>query len=411
MPPDGGRKDEPMSDHLFSGLKVIDCASWIAGPAAATIMSDFGADVIKIEPPGAGDPWRAPQRQRRGQRLLLAADVAQQTQPGDRPEARGRSRRAVSAGRGCRCVRHQLPAAGARSVEAGAGASAAAEPAADLRLVHRLWRGRRRSGEDRLRLHRLLGAHRADGRGAGRCGYAARALGARHGRPSQRHRPLCRDRHRAVPAREDRTRRRGAVLAAAERPVGQWLLRADAPVRRARAASADRASMRRTRSPTTIAAATAAGSSWRCSTRSGSCARCWPRSAARTWPTIRASPRRRRASRTPPRWSSNWMPCSPHATWRSGGRSSTAVGVTFGVVGTVDDVADDAQMQAIGALVPFADGRTLTVSSPFHLDGEAKVAPRRAPRSASTARTCCARPAIRPMRSAGCGRWACWPRS
>ena len=48
-----------MSDHLFAGLKVIDCASWIAGPAAATIMSDFGADVIKIEPPGAGDPWRA----------------------------------------------------------------------------------------------------------------------------------------------------------------------------------------------------------------------------------------------------------------------------------------------------------------------------------------------------------------
>ena len=48
-----------MTEHLFSDLKVIDCASWIAGPAAATIMSDFGADVIKIEPPGAGDPWRA----------------------------------------------------------------------------------------------------------------------------------------------------------------------------------------------------------------------------------------------------------------------------------------------------------------------------------------------------------------
>ncbi len=44
---------------LFAGLKVIDCASWIAGPAAATMLSDFGADVIKIEPPGAGDPWRA----------------------------------------------------------------------------------------------------------------------------------------------------------------------------------------------------------------------------------------------------------------------------------------------------------------------------------------------------------------
>jgi crotonobetainyl-CoA:carnitine CoA-transferase CaiB-like acyl-CoA transferase len=48
-----------MTESLFSGLKVIDCASWIAGPAAATMLSDFGADVIKIEPPGAGDPWRA----------------------------------------------------------------------------------------------------------------------------------------------------------------------------------------------------------------------------------------------------------------------------------------------------------------------------------------------------------------
>src|SRR5258708_8699051 len=48
-----------MTDGIFEGLKVIDCASWIAGPAAATILSDFGAEVIKIEPPGAGDPWRA----------------------------------------------------------------------------------------------------------------------------------------------------------------------------------------------------------------------------------------------------------------------------------------------------------------------------------------------------------------
>jgi crotonobetainyl-CoA:carnitine CoA-transferase CaiB-like acyl-CoA transferase len=43
---------------LFEGLKVIDCGSFIAAPAAATILSDFGADVIKIEPPGAGDPYR-----------------------------------------------------------------------------------------------------------------------------------------------------------------------------------------------------------------------------------------------------------------------------------------------------------------------------------------------------------------
>ena len=47
-----------MPSSLFSDLLVIDCASFIAGPAAATIMSDFGARVIKIEPPGAGDSYR-----------------------------------------------------------------------------------------------------------------------------------------------------------------------------------------------------------------------------------------------------------------------------------------------------------------------------------------------------------------
>jgi formyl-CoA transferase len=44
-------------DNIFSGLKVVDFASFIAGPGAATILSDFGADVIKVEPP-AGDLWR-----------------------------------------------------------------------------------------------------------------------------------------------------------------------------------------------------------------------------------------------------------------------------------------------------------------------------------------------------------------
>src|ERR1700742_206428 len=42
---------------IFSGLKVVDLASFIAGPAAATILSDFGADVIKVEPPD-GEVWR-----------------------------------------------------------------------------------------------------------------------------------------------------------------------------------------------------------------------------------------------------------------------------------------------------------------------------------------------------------------
>lgn len=47
-----------MSDYLFSGLKVLDVGTWIAGPVAATMLADFGADVIKVEIPGAGDQYR-----------------------------------------------------------------------------------------------------------------------------------------------------------------------------------------------------------------------------------------------------------------------------------------------------------------------------------------------------------------
>jgi len=42
---------------VFTGLKVLDIATFVAAPAAATILSDLGADVVKVEPP-VGDPWR-----------------------------------------------------------------------------------------------------------------------------------------------------------------------------------------------------------------------------------------------------------------------------------------------------------------------------------------------------------------
>ena len=47
-----------MEAGLFEDLLVIDCASFIAGPAAATMLGDFGARVIKIEPPVIGDTYR-----------------------------------------------------------------------------------------------------------------------------------------------------------------------------------------------------------------------------------------------------------------------------------------------------------------------------------------------------------------
>jgi len=43
---------------ILAGLRVIDCGTYIAGPASATVMSDFGAEVFKIERIGGGDLWR-----------------------------------------------------------------------------------------------------------------------------------------------------------------------------------------------------------------------------------------------------------------------------------------------------------------------------------------------------------------
>src|SRR5258708_4585337 len=78
------------NDNIFSGLKVLDLASFIAGPGAAVILSDYGADVIKVEPP-TGDlqriifkvppqprskdnyPWHLDNRNKRGMAVDLKA--------------------------------------------------------------------------------------------------------------------------------------------------------------------------------------------------------------------------------------------------------------------------------------------------------------------------------------------------
>src|SRR5580658_3575610 len=42
----------------FAGLRVVEMGVWVAAPSAAMLLADWGADVIKVEPP-AGDPMRA----------------------------------------------------------------------------------------------------------------------------------------------------------------------------------------------------------------------------------------------------------------------------------------------------------------------------------------------------------------
>lgn len=44
--------------NALAGLRVVEMGQLIAGPFAGKILGEFGADVIKIEPPGAGDPLR-----------------------------------------------------------------------------------------------------------------------------------------------------------------------------------------------------------------------------------------------------------------------------------------------------------------------------------------------------------------
>jgi crotonobetainyl-CoA:carnitine CoA-transferase CaiB-like acyl-CoA transferase len=43
---------------LLDGLRVVELATYVFAPGAATILSDFGAEVIKVERPGSGDPYR-----------------------------------------------------------------------------------------------------------------------------------------------------------------------------------------------------------------------------------------------------------------------------------------------------------------------------------------------------------------
>ena len=221
-----------MTDSLFAGLKVIDCASWIAGPAAATILSDFGADVVKIEPPGAGDPWRAStpvpgkttdyywqltSRNKRSlaldlkhadglavlYRLLASADVFVTNFP---LPVRERLKIAAShvLALNPRLIYASLTAYGEEGEEAA------------------------RTGFDstaywaRTGLMDMVRATPDDG---------ARALRAGHGRPPQRHRALRRHRDGALSAGEDRQGRHRPVLAAPERPVGECLLRPEPAVR------------------------------------------------------------------------------------------------------------------------------------------------------------------------------------
>jgi len=53
MPPSPAQAELPLA-----GLRVLELGSFIAGPFAGQLLGDLGADVVKVEPPGTGDPMR-----------------------------------------------------------------------------------------------------------------------------------------------------------------------------------------------------------------------------------------------------------------------------------------------------------------------------------------------------------------
>ena len=368
--------------RLLEGIRVIDAASFIAGPVATTAMADFGADVIKVEPP-TGDtyrvrnagyppspynfPWIVDNRNKRG----VAIDL--RTEDGRR-------------------LLHRLV------------------KSADVFVTNVPLDGRARLGvrwEDLAPLNpRLIygsiTAYGEEGAEASRPGFDSTALWARTGlmdlvRPSPEAPPA-----RSLPGMGDhptgtalfgaimaalyqRERTgRGAMVSTSLMANGLWLnaiaaqgilCGARTVVRPPREEAVDAlGNLYRTRDNRWfLIALTPDGRRWQDFT------------AAIDRPDLVAdarfaTPAARRANvRALIAVLDAVFAARDWAEWR---RVLEAAGIAFGVVGTVDEIPHDPQMRACGALVPIDDprvGASFTVSSPLQIAGQEKVPATMAP--------------------------------
>ena len=368
-----------MTDGVFKDLKVIDCASWIAGPAAATILSDFGAEVIKLEPPGAGDPWRNAtpvpgkitdywwQLTSRNKRSL-AIDLKH-------PEGLAVLNRLI-ASTDVFLTNFPLPVRERLKIAA-----------ADLLKIN-----------PRL-IYGSITAYGEVGAEAARTGFDATAYWARTGLMDMVRASADTEPSRSAPGlgdhptatalyaaivtalyRREKTGR-GGVAQTSLLQNGFWANGCFVQNRLFGEHVVPR--------PPRIKAPAALANHYRC--RDGR----WFLMAlhneerqlagflkAIEAPHLAEDPRfstrdaRRQNSVALTAILDEIFAKRDLAEWRP---VLEAAGVTFGAVYSVNEAADDKQSREIGALVPFADGKGLTVSSPFHLDGETKVAPVRAP--------------------------------
>ncbi len=368
-------------DFLLAGVRVIDAASFIAGPVATTIMADLGADVIKIEPPD-GDPYR----HRTGGPGVAESPynyrwiVDNRTKRGmalDLREAAGRA------------VLHRL-------VER-----------ADVFVTNTPLDSRGRLGirwtdlaplNPRL-VYASMTAYGERGDEAGRTGFDATALWARTGlmdlaKPSPDSPPA-----RSLPGMGDhptgvtlfaaimtalyqRSRTgRGTMVSTSLLANGLWWN----AIQIQAALSGARVEPR----PPREEPASALANLYRCADGRWFLLnllnddRDWPpllraieRPALADDARFATTPARRANARALVPILHGVFVSRPWAEWRE---ILNRHRLTFGEVGTVDDARDDPQMVASGALQPFDDpraGAPLTVASPLWLEGVEKVAPR-----------------------------------
>ncbi len=371
-----------MPDSVFAGLRVIDCASFIAAPAAATVLGDFGADVIKIEPPGTGDAyrnlgalpglpdsehdyaWMLTGRNKRSLALDLKAE-----------QGRGVLHRLV---RGADVFITNYP----RGVRHRLGIAAEDLMPLNPRLIHAAFSAYGETGEE------------AEKSGFDSTAWWARSglmdlVRADHTVPPARSAPGMGDHPSAMGLfgaivtalyRRERTGKGGAVHSSLL-ANGLWANGFHVQAQLCGARIHPR--------PPREEIPNAVSNQYR--TRDGR----WfmlvmlneerqfrPFCAALGRPELADDPRfaaipdRRANARAlvgvldaafAERDLADWLPVMHQA------------GVTFGLVATLDDVSRDAQARAIEAITPFAGNDILTVMSPFHIEGERKTPPRMAP--------------------------------
>ena len=370
--------------RLLEGLRVLDVASFIAGPVATTVMADFGADVIKIEPPG-GEPYRhrtagpgvpespynyryiADNRTKRGlaldlqqapgrdvlYRLVRRSDVFVTNVPLD-SRARLRIRWEDLEPLNARLIYASVTAYGERGDEAArtgfdstalwarTGLMDLVRPAPDAPPSRSLpGMGDHPTG---LALFGAIMAALYRRERTGHGGMVATNLMANGlwWNAIQVQAALCGAKVEPRPAREDAASALANLYRCAD---GRWFL--------LNVLQEDR--------------------DWVAFTQA--IARPDVRDDAR----FATTPARRANARALIGVLDDVFAARPWAEWRA---ALDAQGLTFGVVGTVDDARDDAQMHASGALVPIDDpraGARYTVASPLEIDGEAPVPPRYPP--------------------------------